>query len=408
VRDRLLVAFVSLTVTVVAVFLVERAYTTSAFVEQSERLALERTTQAVAGILDEQGRRVTRPMLSQVVAPGDNVVYRAPDGRRVEVGGPVDPAGLGLTATGEMEDGGRLTLTRDATVVESRVADALLPLALTGLAVVAASVLAALWLARRLSRPFADLATAAGRIGRGNFDAPVPRSTVPEADAVARALRASAKDLDLLVRRERDFAAHASHELRTPITAVRLELEDLALAKDTPPEIVTRLSDALCQLDRLSLTVADLLDSSRQSRLGAQAVIDLAALVRDTVQRWRDLAPDRKILEEYAGVVAVRMPAGALLQVMDVLIGNAVVHGEGTISVGISQEMAYAEIRVSDEGDRERAARGIRTPVAAGSGGLATAGEIAESLGGRLRLSEKDRTTFELVLPRPELDTLAS
>jgi signal transduction histidine kinase len=408
VRDRLLVAFVSLTVTVVAVFLVERAYTTSAFVEQSERLALERTTQAVAGILDGQDLRVTRPVLTQVVAPGDNVVYRGPDGRRVEVGDPVDPAGLGLTATAQMDDGARLTLTRDATVVESRVADALLPLALTGLAVVAASILAALWLARRLSRPFADLATAAGRIGRGNFDAPVPRSTVPEADAVARALRASAKDLDLLVRRERDFAAHASHELRTPITAVRLELEDLALAKDTPPEIVTRLSDALCQLDRLSLTVADLLDSSRQSRLGAQAVIDLTALVRDTVQRWRELAPDRKILEDCTGVVAVRMPAGALLQVMDVLLGNAVVHGEGTISVSISQEMAYAEITVSDEGDRERAARGVKAPVAAGSGGLATAGEIAESLGGRLRLSEKDRTTFELVLPRPELDTLAS
>ena len=407
-RDRLLVAFVSLTVVVVAVFLVERAYTTSAFVEEQEQLALQHTTAAVASALGEQRVRVTPSLLGQAVAPGDHAVYLAPDGRRVEAGGPADAAGPGLSTTAETGDGGRLTITRDATVVETRVADALLPLVLTGLAVVAASVLAALWLARRLTRPFADLATAAGRIGRGDFDVAVPRSSVPEADAVARALRASARDLDLLVRRERDFAAHASHELRTPITAVRLELEDLALSTETPPDVVARLSDALRQLDRLSLTVADLLDSSRQSRLGSQVVIDLGALVRDTVGRWRDLAPDRQFTERCDGVVAVRMPAGAVLQVLDVLLGNAVVHGEGDISVSMLQEMAYVEIRVSDEGRRERAVEGARAPADGRSGGLATAGEIAESLGGRLRLSEESRTTFALVLPRPQTETLAS
>jgi signal transduction histidine kinase len=407
VRDRLLVAFVSLTVVVVAVFLVERAYTTSAFVEANERLALEHTTAVVAGVLGGHDHEITPALLQKTVAPGDHALYVTADGRRVEAGTPAASTAPGLTARDAVAGGGSLTLTRDASVVETRVADAMLPLVLTGIGVVAAAVLAALWLARRFSLPFTQLAAVAGRIGRGDFDVVVPRSSIPEADAVARALRASAKDLDLLVRRERDFAAHASHELRTPITALRLELEDLALSSKGSPEVNARLCDALAQLDRLSLTVADLLDTSRQSRIGSHVVIDLTALVRDSVDRWRERAHGREITEDYEGVVAVQLPAGALLQVMDVLLGNAVIHGEGTIAVSITQEMAYAEIRVADEGPRDAAARGAK-PVEAAGGGLATAGEIAESLGGRLRLAEADRTTFSLVLPRPQPEMIAS
>jgi signal transduction histidine kinase len=408
VRDRLLVAFVSLTVTVVAVFLVERAYTTSAFMEQNEQLALEGTADVVAGLLDAQPGRITRDVLEQAVSAGDSAIFVAGSGRRLEVGEPLGSEEPVLTAAREVGNDGRLVLLRDVDVVDGRVADALLPLALTGIGVVAAAILVALWLARRFSRPFADLAVAAGRIGLGDFDVAVPRSSVPEADAVARALTTSAKDLDLMVRRERDFAAHASHELRTPITALRLELEDLMLSPRTPPGVVDRLTDALGQLDRLSLTVADLLDSSRQSRIGSQVAIDLTSLVKDTVARWRERSGGRSIVESYDASAAVRMPAGALLKVVDALIGNAVRHGEGAIAVSISQEMAYVEIRVADEGPREAAERGAKARAAAKDGALVVAGEIAEALGGRLRLCEEDRTTFSVVLPRHDVETLAS
>jgi signal transduction histidine kinase len=245
-----------------------------------------------------------------------------------------------------------------------------------------------------------ELAAYAERIGRGDFDVDVPRYDVPEADAVGRALRASAHDLGTLVRRERDFAAHASHELRTPITATRLEIEDLALSSQPSPEVASRLSAALGQLDRLSATVAEMLDASRESRVGATVDIDLAALVRDTVARWRALAPGRRIDAECDGVVAVRMPAGALMQVMDVLIGNAVKHGEGDVRVTVTETAAYAEVRVGDDGSRDHAASRVRNPETPLTGGLATAAEIAASLGGQLRLTDDVRTTFSLVLPR--------
>lgn len=405
-RDRLVVAFVSLTLAVVAVFLVERAYTTSALIHEQEQRKVERSATVLAGLLGEAQVEVTPELLESVLFTDEHAVYVGADGDRVEAADHVADGAReahdagDLSVTRAVAGGGTLTLTRHAEVVDDRVADALLPLALVALALVVVAVVAAVWIAARLTRPFSALADVAARIGRGDFGVEVPRSRVPEADSVARALRASAQDLGTLVQRERDFAAHASHELRTPITATRLELEDLALAPQTSPEVVSRVSAAIGQLDRLSATVAEMLDASRESRVGAAVDIDLAALVRDSVARWRQLANGRTFDLGSPPVVAVRMPAGALMQLLDILIGNAVTHGAGRIAVTLTEAPEYVDVRVADEGPRQVAAEGIRNPVAGVTGGLATATEIAESLGGRLRLTEDVGTTFSLVLPR--------
>ena len=403
--ERLVVSFVALSVAVVGVFLVVRGYTTAALIEQQERITATRTAETIAAFVGDGGERPTRDQLARVLRRGEHVVYVDDQGRRVEAG---RQTGTGTEAVGGGSDvvvsrpvpgGGTLTVSRQSEVVKARVAGAMLPLVLVALGVLAAAVLAAVILARRLTRPFAELAGVAAQIGGGRFDVDVPRYDVPEADAVARALKTSAHDLDALVRRDRDFAAHASHELNTPITAMRLELEDLALAPGTPPDVVAGISETLGQLDRLSVCVAGMLDASRASRLGGAVEIDLVALVRDTVHRWRELSPGRNLVAVCEGVVAVRMPAGAVMQVMDVLIGNAVTHGRGTVTVSVTSREEYAEVGVSDEGARDRAADGSRNPRAGGSGGLATATEIVQSLGGRLRLAEDPRTTYRLVLP---------
>ncbi len=412
-RDRLVVALVSVTLAVVAVFLVERAYTTSALIHEQEQRKIERSAQVIASLLGTREAPVTSDLLRTAIFADEHVVYTAPSGEEVEAarhrseGGAVgDHDEHDLTATSDVPGGGTVTLTRHTEVVDQRVADALLPLVLVALGLVLAAAVAAAWLAGRLARPFTALAEAAGRIGRGDFATDVPRSNVPEADAIARALRTSAADLGALVERERDFAAHASHQLRTPLTATRLELEELALAPGTCPEVATRVSAALGQLDRLNTTVAQMLDASRESRLGSRVDIDLAALVRDTVVRWGDLAPDRTVAGDAGGVVAARLPAGAVMQVLDILIGNAVTHGAGPITVSLSESPYYLEIVVADEGSRAAAAASMGTPVARGAGGLATATEIVESLGGRLRLTDADRTTFSLVLPAVRHETV--
>ena len=414
-RDRLVVAFVSLTLAVVVVFLVERAYTTSAMIRDQEERKVDRSAAVMAGLVGHTRDEVTPELLGGLLLSEEHVVYVAADGSQVEAdrhstataGGGHDAEDV--TTTTDVAGGGQLTLTLHREVVDARVAAALLPLVLVALGLVVAAAVAAVLLARRLARPLTALADAAAGLGRGNLDVEVPRSHIPEVDQIGRALADGARDLALLLQREREFAAHASHELRTPITAARLELEDLAMSPQTPPEVLGRVTAVLGQLDRLSATVAGMLDASRASRVETRSDIDLAALVRDTAGRWSSLAPTRhfEVVVE-PGVLPVRMPAGALMHVLDELVGNAVAHGDGTVTLSLSEAPALVEVRVADEGPRSGAARDGRQPVTVGRSGLARAAEIVEALDGRLRLTDDPATTFSLVLPRTVRETVGA
>ncbi|HEX6878270.1 MAG TPA: HAMP domain-containing sensor histidine kinase [Nocardioidaceae bacterium] len=405
-RERLLLAFVALILVVVAAFMVVRGHAAAERIRDDQRHELERSAEIMAGLLPSSARQVSSERLRSLLYDGEQVAYVDANGHWVQAAQHAtaadDEMPQSLSVARPVPGGGRVTLSLRGDVVENRIAAALLPIVVAAVVLAGAAIAVATWFARRLTSPFRELAQAAEAIGRGDFDVEIPRYRMPEADTVARVLRASASDLDALTRRERDFAAHASHALRTPITAARLELEDLAFAPGTPPEVVGRLSDAVEQLDRLNSTVAGMIDAGR---VRVDTDIDFAALVRDVVERWRRSAASRRIVDACDTVVAVRLPVGSLMQVMDVLLGNAVTHGEGTIRVSVSQAAEYAEVRVSDEGPRCRALDGMK---ARDDGRLATATEIVESLGGHLRLTDDPATTFSLVLPLPRRETVAS
>src|SRR4051812_20561579 len=110
-------------------------------------------------------------------------------------------------------------------------------------------------LGRRLAVPLERLARAARRLGQGDFASRAPRGGVAEADEIAAALDDTARRLGDLVARERAFSAGASHQLRTPLAALRIELEALELRSEAPPE----LARALAQVERLQTTIDTLL-----------------------------------------------------------------------------------------------------------------------------------------------------
>src|SRR5438270_406798 len=80
----------------------------------------------------------------------------------------------------------------------------------------------------RLVRPLDAMADTSRRLGEGDFSARAGRFGIPEVDVVAEALDASAERIAGMVAREREFSGNVSHQLRTPLTALRLRLEEVA------------------------------------------------------------------------------------------------------------------------------------------------------------------------------------
>ncbi|MDX5450992.1 MAG: hypothetical protein LPK36_08305, partial [Actinomycetes bacterium] len=126
-RDRLVVALVSVTLAVVAVFLVERAYTTSALIHDQEQRKVDRSAHVIAQLLADRDAPVTPDLLESTIFADEHVLYTADDGEEVEAARhQTEAAALDdhdeddLTATSEVPGGGTLTLTRHTEVVDQR------------------------------------------------------------------------------------------------------------------------------------------------------------------------------------------------------------------------------------------------------------------------------------------------
>lgn len=262
-------------------------------------------------------------------------------------------------------------------------------LLLAGLAAVVmlAAVVAALLLARGLSRPLERLAASARRLGLGDFTVRAPRSNVPEVDAVAAALDTTAARLDELVSRERAFSADASHQLRTPLTALRIELEGAEL-EGTGADPAT----ALQQVDRLEQTIDTLLAAARGTRTGA-AETDLVGVAEELEADWRPrLASDarRLNLEVDRAPLPVAADYRVVREIVNVLLENACHHGRGTVTLRLTSVDVWGRVEVADEGpgfgdDPEEAFQ--RGSSRDGHGiGLALARSLAHAEGGALSL----------------------
>jgi signal transduction histidine kinase len=421
VKRRLVVAIVLVAALSVALFAVPLALIVRRSYRDEELLRLQRDTVATTRLVD--ARTVGN---DPVELPGGPVAYAAYDahGRRIGGRGPARADALvsGALHSGKAaatQQGGRLLAvapllsgervagallaSRSASAVTDRTRDTWLELLALAAGVLVVATLAALWLAGRLTVPLTRLATAATRLGEGDFSARAPRAGVPELDAVGAALDATAQRLDDLVTRERSFSADASHQLRTPLAALRIELEALELRGERGPE----LTAALREVDRLQQTIDALLALARDAPR-TDSTADLGAAANDAAAAWRGrLAEASRPLR-----VAVRAPEptaraspGSVRQILDVLLSNACEHGAGAVTVTVREAGAFVAVDVRDEGpgitDAAEAFR-RRSPSADGHGiGLALAVSLAHAEGGALALrAPGPAPTFTLTLAR--------
>lgn len=291
-------------------------------------------------------------------------------------------------------------------VVERRVVRAWFAMGGLATTVFAAATLLAIRRSRTLAEPLNDLRSDANTIGGGGQVASRPNSGIPEIDAVHHAFVDAATRLTELVSREQAFSADLAHQLRTPLSSLRLRLETEQLNPDADHEL---LADALRDLDRLEATIDDLVALARDVIITGDPR-PLASLVKDAVAGWRDTlsAGGRDLRVALAPELPyVTARPEAVRQILDVLLANATTHGTGTVTVTGTRVGNGAVLAVSDEGTATIDPTSIferRSPNATGTGiGLALARRLAEAEKLRLVVAHPGPgATFHLVFAARE------
>jgi signal transduction histidine kinase len=274
----------------------------------------------------------------------------------------------------------------------------------------AAAVLAA-WLAAmlagRMARPVEELAEAAGRLGAGDPRPLGRRYGVPDLDQVADGLDSSARRLSSLLAADRELAVDASHQLRTPLTALSMRLEEMIAAADNPDVVREEGSAALAQAERLADVVSQLLSPARRATAAELSGID--EIVQQQVVEWEPAfrRARRKLVVIGERGLQAHITPGGLAQVLATLLDNALMHGGGTVTIQTSQITRSVVIEVRDEGKGvppELVSRIFERSVSGrpeGTGlGLALARTMAAADGGRVVLVKAKPATFAVFLPR--------
>jgi signal transduction histidine kinase len=181
-------------------------------------------------------------------------------------------------------------------------------------------------LASSLARPLRDLAGTARELGTGDLSARATEGGPTEASEVARALNHMAKELSTAMDSQRDFIANASHQLRTPLTGIRIRLESIVAGGGRE---AASAEAALKEVDRLSELVEDLLLLARatQHRDNGRPR-GLAAIARESAQRWspRAAGKGQSVLSDSDASVMAWTDAEEVSRVLDNLIENSVAY----------------------------------------------------------------------------------
>jgi signal transduction histidine kinase len=276
-----------------------------------------------------------------------------------------------------------------------------------GVVAIGAGIAMAVWQANRLSAPLVYLAASAEQLGSGQVRPSLEPSGVEEIDLVAAELARSADRLAGRLAAERQFAQDASHQLRTPLTALSMRLEEIMLTSDDDA-VVEEARVSLEQVERLVHVVDDLLTTSRRAQGGTTEAVALVDVVTQQYEEWADTFAQagRELVVDVEPGHRVLATPGALAQVIATLLENSLKYGDGTTTVRSrpSGPKGAVALEVSDEGPGvadEFAPRifdrGATTGGSTGLG-LALARDLVAADGGRLELAQRRPPVFRVFL----------
>ncbi len=437
VRTRLVLAFAYILLTVIVALTVPLAFNlrqrTITEVESQAKLTAQTIAAGIGAETLTQPRRLERLTVQYADETGDRVIVMDADGivladsdgedvgqdyangLRPEVTSALDPAAptadarirfsrtedadILVAAAPILDEGlvGAVRITQNVQDVTDAVRSTTIGLIALGGAGLIAGLVIAFALAGSFSRPLTRLAATARRLGQGDLQARAGDvGGASEIEDLAHSFDEMADRVERSVAAQREFVANASHQLRTPLTGMKLRLE--AAAADATPPVKRQLDAADDEVDRLAAIVDRLLVSARRIEAGDRSAdTDLARAAVRAIERFRDraLAAESSLDAEVGSAVA-EADETDVDQILDNLIENAIRYAPGPITIGTGVVEGRASLWVRDHGpgipaadlDRvtERFYRGAGAPEGGSGLGLAIARELAEANGGAIEI----------------------
>jgi signal transduction histidine kinase len=399
VRARLTASFVVLSVLLLFGALWIRGYNEYTQLRTHESRDLRGDASVLALVIEQReqlGQAVDRAFLTGVVDSADRLEFDSGDGEPIVVEGTAfderypDDA---IETTVDAGDGS-LTVTQAGFVLNGLAARDKGSLGFLVLLVGLVAALAGYVIAWWLSSPFRQLAGAAGQLGRGRFDLDLPRTHIPEARAISQALLTSAGQLQERLASEQAFAEHASHVLRTPLTGLRLELEELTQRDDLPDDVRQSATRSVGRIDAMDAVAGDLVALARRGALVAGAEIPLRDLATQCAQTWADALAeqDRQLTAAVEGSIETTYTPGPVEHILDLLLADVLKRGLGPVRMVFeADEEGHLSIGISCEDARE--VTGPNVGIA-----ITQARAVVTAIGGRL--TGETPQHLSILLPR--------
>lgn len=402
---RLILSYVALVAIALAAFKVPVSVSLTSQLRDDTEAAVGRDATAMALLLTN-GDPASRDALTETAR-----AYEAETPGRVDVlpswngGGTVDWTDSALVVTVPASPNGAVRISYPTSELSGRLWEIWGIRALLALGVLAVAAVLGAWAVRRLTRPLRELHVMASRLSDGDLTARCPVTGPPETQTLARTLNSGAERLESLMAAQRVFVADASHQLRTPLTALRLSLDNIA---EGVRDVAVRedVEQATAEVVRMSRQVNGLLVLARaEAATGGPAPVNLTGLVEQRLALWRLEGDERGVRFRMTGAYdarpAVLATPGHLEQVLDNAISNAlaVAPDRSTVTLHVQPSGDRVVLEVRDEGpgmpdvekarafDRFWRGRGLTGP--AGSGlGLAIVHQLVTDDGGSVVLDD--------------------
>ena len=244
---------------------------------------------------------------------------------------------------------GAVRVTQSVAAVNRAVWRTILGLVLIGLLVLGIGLVAGLVVARTVARPLHRLGEAARRVATGDLSARAAVEGSTEQREMARTFNDMTKRVSRLVRSQQAFVADASHQLRTPLTGLRLRLEEARIGAD--PDRAAELDAAIAEVDRLAGMVEELLVLSRAGERELPGeLVELGRAAERAAARWAATASERdqEVEVRAAGAGVTWCAPADLDRILDVLVENALRYSPAGSAVRLTA--AADHIEVVDEG----------------------------------------------------------